>query len=110
MTHPTGPTLFQTYNVERNRTYNCTIWEAARATSAAPTFFKRITIGPDGSAIDYVGAGLGCNNPVKQVLAEAAREFGDHAPIACVLSIGTDQTNSENFGNPAVVSEWFPWI
>lgn len=74
--------------------YNCTIWEAARATSAAPTFFKSIKIGPPASAINYVDAGLGYNNPIKEVLAEAARIFGDHARVTCVLSIGTGQSGS----------------
>jgi Patatin-like phospholipase len=100
VTHPAGPTLFRTYDVTRNKEYNCAIWEAARATSAAPTFFKHISIGPDGAATAYVDAGLGCNNPIKQVLAEAARVFGDHTHVACVLSIGTGQADSADFGQP----------
>jgi patatin-like phospholipase/acyl hydrolase len=36
------------------------IWEAARATSAAPTYFPRIKLGD----YEYVDGGLGFNNPV----------------------------------------------
>ena len=36
------------------------IWEAARATSAAPTYFPRIKLGDH----EYVDGGLGFNNPV----------------------------------------------
>ena len=38
------------------------IWEAARATSAAPTFFKALKKGEK----SYVDGGLGYNNPVAE--------------------------------------------
>jgi predicted acylesterase/phospholipase RssA len=38
-----------------------TIWQAARATSAAPTYFERLTVGDD----QFVDGGLGYNNPVQ---------------------------------------------
>ena len=80
ITHASGLSLFPFLRCgEKQGVYNCTIWEAGRATSAAPTFFKRIKIGPTGSGVEYVDAGLGCNNPVKQVVAEAARVFGEDA-------------------------------
>ncbi|KAI9813961.1 MAG: hypothetical protein M1826_002339 [Phylliscum demangeonii] len=47
MTHPR---LFRTYRVRDNASANCKIWEAARATTAAVTFFRRIAIGQEGSA------------------------------------------------------------
>ena len=108
ITHPAGPTLFRSYDVAKNKEYNCEIWEAARATSAAPTFFKRIKIGPAGSGIDYVDAGIGCNNPIKQVVAEAARVFGEEAPVACVVSIGTGQSGSVGLARPDAVQKIFP--
>ena len=100
VTHAAGPTLFRSYDVAKNKEYNCTIWEAARATSAAPTFFKRIKIGPDGSGIEYVDAGIGCNNPVKEVITEAARVFEEHAPVAGIVSLGTGQSGSVGFAKP----------
>ena len=108
VTHAAGPTLFRSYDVEKNREYNCTIWEAARATSAAPTFFKIIMIGPDGSGIEYVDAGIGCNNPVKEVIAEAARVFGEDAPIAVIVSIGTGQSGSVGLTKPDAFQKWLP--
>ncbi|KAI9769204.1 MAG: hypothetical protein M1840_004333 [Geoglossum simile] len=39
---------FRTYKTRDNANANCEIWEAARATTAAPTFFKRIAIGEEG--------------------------------------------------------------
>jgi predicted acylesterase/phospholipase RssA len=38
---------------------DCTIWQAARATCAAPTYFRRMKIGD----CEYVDGGLGFNNP-----------------------------------------------
>ena len=52
-------------------------------------------------------AGLGCNNPTKQVVAEAARVFGE-AQVACVVSIGTGQAGSVNLDNPGPVEKWLP--
>jgi len=64
------------------------IWEAARATSAAPTFFKSIVIGERGSSQPYIDGGMGCNNPIIQVLEEAQLLFpGRH--VASIVSIGT---------------------
>ena len=108
ITHAAGPTLFRSYDVAKNKEYNCEIWEAARATSAAPTFFKRIKIGPSGSGIDYVDAGIGCNNPIKQVMAEAARVFGEEAPVGCIISIGAGQSGSVRLAQPDTFQKCLP--
>jgi len=78
------PVLFRTYE-SREPHSNCKIWEAARATSAAPTFFKSIEIG---QAQPYIDGGLGRNNPSRAVLDEAKRLFGARH-IGCLVSIGT---------------------
>jgi hypothetical protein len=83
------PVLFRTYSSPTNETFNCTIWEAARATSAAPTIFERIKIGEFGQQ-SYIDGGLGLNNPTAQVLAEAELIFPGRE-VACVISIGTGQ-------------------
>ena len=78
------PVLFRNYE-SREPHSNCKIWEAARATSAAPTFFKHIKIG---RAQPYIDGGLGRNNPSRVVLDEAKRLFGTRH-IGCLVSIGT---------------------
>ena len=108
ITHPAGPTLFRTYDVGENKTYNCTIWEAVRATSATPAVFKRIHIGPPSSQVEYVSAAFGCNNPVKQVVAEAVRVFGEKKRVACIVSIGTGQTGSINLATPQAIQKGLP--
>ncbi|KAG9125193.1 hypothetical protein FRC07_008615 [Ceratobasidium sp. 392] len=83
-----SPTLFRTYIVPANTVADCYIWEAARATSAAPKFFKPIIIEENGVKMRYIDGGLRCNNPTKELLSEAANYFAGRT-VACILSIGT---------------------
>ena len=67
-----------------------TICQAARATSAATTFFKPVSIG----ARRFADGALGANNPVDEVEGEASDiwcpETGDLKPLVkCFISIGT---------------------
>ncbi|MCJ1314586.1 hypothetical protein MMC25_008268 [Agyrium rufum] len=90
------PRLFRTYRVRENATINCMIWEAARATTAAPTIFERVCIGDEGGAKEeFLDGGLGHNNPTSHVLEEARRVFGDNASLGCLVSLGT--------GHPGVI-------
>lgn len=79
------PTLFTTYDTSAAFD-GCTIWQIARATSAATTFFKPIKLGRD--KIDFVDAGFGHNNPCEVLIEAAQREFPDRNHLQ-VLSIGT---------------------
>ena len=95
--------LFRTYQ-SRETHINCKIWEAARATSAAPTFFKRITIGRDQPFID---GGLGRNNPSQVVLEEASALFGARR-IGCLVSIGTGQAGVNEIKKPGLWQQILP--
>jgi predicted acylesterase/phospholipase RssA len=81
------PILFRTYEHPSN--VECKIWEAARATTAAPTFFEPIEIGD--LRIRYIDGGVGLNNPIDQLRKEAEIEF-DGCGVACIVSIGCGQT------------------
>ncbi|KAF8330802.1 uncharacterized protein EI90DRAFT_3124019 [Cantharellus anzutake] len=61
------------------------IWEAARATSAAPTIFEEVRVGRH----TFVDGGLGFNNPVQELVNEAFFLYGATRPIGCITSIGT---------------------
>jgi predicted acylesterase/phospholipase RssA len=84
---------FRSYQVPKHKTVDCKIWEAARATSATPKFFEHIVIGEAGSSQPYVDGGMGCNNPIVQVLAEAELAFPGQY-VACVISIGAGQART----------------
>lgn len=99
--HVQWPRLFRTWSADKNPGYNCTIWEAARATSAAPRFFKRIYIGKPGLQEEFVDAALGCNNPLKELVSEAEKEFGEDREVGCILSVGTGQPSAIQYDKPS---------
>ena len=80
------PVLLRTYQ-SHDVHPGCKIWEAAQATSATPTLFKRIEIGDEQP---FTGGGLGCNNPTRLLLDEAKGLFGARQ-IGCLVSIGAGQ-------------------
>src|SRR5271169_615081 len=65
------PTLFRSYTVEGAPPTECPIWQAARATSAAPTIFKPMTVDIPSPVIEYIDGGLGHNNPADLAQEEA---------------------------------------
>ncbi|KND88608.1 hypothetical protein TOPH_06707 [Tolypocladium ophioglossoides CBS 100239] len=79
------PTLFKTYDTSASLS-SCTIWQVARATSAATTFFKSIKVGRD--EIEFVDAAFGYNNPCRILIEEAKRELPYRGRMR-ILSIGT---------------------
>jgi len=97
------PVLFRTYQSDQTQ-LQCKIWEAARATSAAPTFFKRIEIG---NKQPFIDGGLGCNNPSRVVLAEAEAFFGARQ-IGCLVSIGTGKAEIINIKKPGFFQQILP--
>jgi predicted acylesterase/phospholipase RssA len=99
------PVLFRTYDGHPHEPVaTCKIWEAARATSAAPTFFKGIEIGREA----FVDGGMGRNNPTS-VLVEEAEALFPERPFACVVSIGTGQVPSPGVGtNPPLSQRLVP--
>ena len=89
------PTLFKTYDTSASLD-GCTIWQVARATSAATTFFKSIKVGRD--EIEFVDAGFGYNNPSEILIEEARRQFPGRGQMR-VLSIGTGLGDVVTIGN-----------
>jgi predicted acylesterase/phospholipase RssA len=91
-----SPTLFRSWKSTRLASHlRTTIVEAARATSAAPTFFRSIDIvGDEGLPETFVDGGMLANNPVKFVLNQA-KEIFPNSNIDYILSLGT--------GGPSVI-------
>lgn len=86
-----APTIFRSYAGENVRPSKCPIWQAARATSAAPSFFKEIEIGTP--PIPYIDGGLGHNNPSELALREAG-ELWPTSKYSCLVSIGTGRSKA----------------
>ncbi|MCJ1231417.1 hypothetical protein MMC12_008094 [Toensbergia leucococca] len=62
------------------------IWEAARATSAAPGFFDPLVIGPYQTQL--VDGGMGANNPVQYAML-AAEQIWPNRAVQCLVSVGS---------------------
>ena len=84
--------LLRTYQTQdpSQRNYECFLWEAARATTAAPMFFDRITLNKGGAV--FVDGAMRLKNPIYEVVREAER-ISQHLSIGCILSLGTGWSN-----------------
>ncbi|RBA22458.1 hypothetical protein FPRO05_00805 [Fusarium proliferatum] len=87
---------FRSYNSHKS-SVSATICQAARATSAATTFFNPVSI----EGMKFVDGALGANNPVDQVEEEAMEIWcpstGNLQPLVkCFISIGTGRLPAYN--------------
>lgn len=98
-----SPTIFRTYLGDQARPSECTLWQAARATSAASTFFKPISIDRPRPSIAYIDGGMGYNNPSEIALTEA-RRIWPACPQFGLVSIGTGRAKA----NPIQTAELTP--
>ncbi|KZT37348.1 FabD/lysophospholipase-like protein, partial [Sistotremastrum suecicum HHB10207 ss-3] len=98
------PRLFRNYEVPKHATSNCKIWEAARATSAAPTFFDPIFIGEGRVGERYIDGGMGRNNPITQVREEAKLIFPERR-IGCLVSIGAGKGETISIPRTSLVQK-----
>ncbi|OCL02481.1 FabD/lysophospholipase-like protein, partial [Glonium stellatum] len=70
------------------------IWEAARATTAAPSYFDPIEI----SNRKFGDGGFGTNNPAAEMFWEVANmNGGDPKSVSLLLSIGTGESKINRF-------------
>jgi hypothetical protein len=90
------PALLRSYGNARQTVVlfnECKIWQACRATSAAPTFFDPIEIGRYKQR--FIDGGMLYNNPVKLVHREAKFMWPDRKPL--LISIGTGSAPGKEF-------------
>ncbi|KAH0556253.1 hypothetical protein GP486_005821, partial [Trichoglossum hirsutum] len=97
-------------DTRRLRTYsaggqrdNYKIWEAARATTAAPKAFERITIVGRGNVREtFIDGGWGCQNPSRQMVRELQDHFDSKSKgIDCIVSLGTGSKPRSDIPRPA---------
>ncbi|KAH8824212.1 acyl transferase/acyl hydrolase/lysophospholipase [Flagelloscypha sp. PMI_526] len=82
------PYIFRNYRSRSNPSPDCTIWEASRATTAMPDFFRPIVIRDKNVSQTFVGGMVRWSNPTDVLTKEAARLFGNRH-VACIISIGS---------------------
>ncbi|KAL1613498.1 hypothetical protein SLS54_010563 [Diplodia seriata] len=90
-----GPVYLRSYKHENIFLPDIKIWEAARATSAAPTYFDPMEVGK----YELIDGGMGANNPLGWLWNEIVGVFGATRPTDCFLSIGTGIPANEMLGN-----------
>jgi Patatin-like phospholipase len=92
-----GPAvLFRSSQCQGFNANKCTIWQAARCTSAAPSFFKRMFVDVPAPGGWYVDGGVRFNNPSELALAEAGRIFA-LVKRFCLVSVGTGRQKNVEF-------------
>lgn len=103
------PHLLRTYRGSSAFAPDCKIVKAVRATTAAPTFFKRAYLEEDKVGAAYVDGGMGCNNPIDWVLHEAQdlKSFSGRK-VASVISIGTGHSGTISIPNPSLFQRVLP--
>lgn len=74
------------------------LWEACRATSAAPSFFQPMTVGDK----TFLDGGLQANNPLGWMWNEVLTVYGPRRNTCCFLSIGTGTPKSEKTADPTL--------
>jgi patatin-like phospholipase/acyl hydrolase len=100
-----GAVRMRSFSTRDAESFSGCIWQAARATSAAPTYFLPIEI----DNVRYGDGGLMSNNPTKEAIAEA-RNIWPTRPIGIVVSIGTGiepalQLKDKAKGMPGIVQK-----
>lgn len=99
------PVILRSYDSDVKQSIDCKIWEAARATTAAPKFFKPIKIKRSGGyETEFFDAGIRANNPLNQVLQEALLCFGSLRHVRCILSLGSGHPGNIGMSKKS----WFP--
>ncbi|KAH8825963.1 acyl transferase/acyl hydrolase/lysophospholipase [Flagelloscypha sp. PMI_526] len=78
-----SPIILRTYLVRENRTVNCSVWAAMRASMARPTIFPEANVDDQ----KMISASLGHNNPIESAVMEA--EISLKANIDCIISLGS---------------------
>ncbi|KAH8827392.1 hypothetical protein DL96DRAFT_1556469 [Flagelloscypha sp. PMI_526] len=80
--------LFRNYQSCSDKSPDCAIWEASRATTATPGLFNPIVIQDKHVTETFVGGELGWSNPTDELTKEAARVFAARH-VTCIISLGS---------------------
>ncbi|KAF2197978.1 FabD/lysophospholipase-like protein [Delitschia confertaspora ATCC 74209] len=94
------PRILSTYDPNDRQTR---IWEALRATSAAPTFFEEMTFGTP--KVTYLDGGMGFNNPCAEV-DYAAKALWEDRSIGVIVSVGT---GLQSIPSVRKMASWLPF-
>jgi predicted acylesterase/phospholipase RssA len=99
-TKPRTAVRLRTYEVPTaSSSIKPTIWQACRATSAAPTLLPAIAFGTP--LREFVDGGIGYNNPIRVLLDEVSQLWPQRA-VGCLISIGAGRQDMVDVGKKAI--------
>ncbi|MBN2069733.1 MAG: patatin-like phospholipase family protein [Opitutales bacterium] len=82
--------FFRSYRAAKTPSYNFPMWQVARSTSAAPTYFRpHKAVAMDGKAYSLIDGGIVANNPSMCAFTEGHTHFQATATDMVILSLGT---------------------
>jgi predicted acylesterase/phospholipase RssA len=81
---------------------DCAVWQACRATSAAPTFFVPKQLEKDGTK--FVDGGVYANNPINVAVREARAVFGFDVKFRAIVSLGCGFASDEETSKSVLAS------
>lgn len=84
---------FRTYT-SREQGPDSTFVEAACATLAIPPLFAPVSVGSQFRQQKFSSPVMGLNNITRQLLKEAAKQFGQDKRVSTILSIGSGRSSS----------------
>lgn len=96
------PFFFRSSRAREDITYDWAMWQVARATSAAPTFFPPVRLeahpADDNDHYALIDGGIYANNPAMVAYAEARTRWPDEEML--LVSLGTGrQTDAISYGS-----------
>jgi predicted acylesterase/phospholipase RssA len=108
-----GPFFFKRSYTHDDPAYDVEMWQVARATSAAPTYFEPACVAEFKGEGEHalVDGGVYANNPSVAAYSDAVNLWGDSAEIN-VVSIGTGappETESQHGGIPVPYADARHW-
>lgn len=81
--------FFRSYRAKADKDYDFLMRHAARATSAAPTYFEPELVEKGSKAFALIDGGVFANNPSMCALVDAMREFNHRLKEVFMVSLGT---------------------
>jgi hypothetical protein len=95
--------LFRTYS-SRQVFLDCTFVEAACATLSMASLFAPVFIGPKHKEMTFTSALTGFNNPARELIKEAEKQFGADMRVSTILSLGSGRPALVAFDGPTPAS------
>jgi hypothetical protein len=95
--------LFRTYP-SREGYLDCTFVEAVCATLSISSLFAPVSIGPKHREKTFTSASMGFNNPTKELIKEAEKQFSTDMRVSTILSIGSGRPALIAFDGPTPAS------